>query len=142
MSNGMQVRVPYSPHNLTMWVDETKEKAPKLRFKPGMVFVYEGEIILVQAAFRLQKDDREWLYQCNVLSRSVDEEAKRQALLRVAHYTPQSDPSPVVYWLFRNSLDAFTYFGYLPHIGDGRILSNKELIQMGERLIETPVPVE
>ncbi len=135
MNQGKQVAVPHSPHNMTMWVDESKIKPPKLRFKPGMVFVYQGEIILLQAAFRLRDSDREWRYYGSVISRTVDDTAKRQALERIAHYVADAADEVVVYWLFRNSLDAITYFGWLPHIGDGRVLSNKELIQKGERLI-------
>lgn len=135
LNQGKQVAVPHSHHNTMMWVDESKIKPPKLRFKPGMIFVYQGEIILVQAAFRLRDSDREWRYYCSVISRKVDDDAKRYALERTAHYVADAADTVVVYWLFRNSLDAITYFGWLPRFGDGRVLNNKDLIQKGERLV-------
>ncbi len=141
MNKGKQVQIPGSPAGTMMWVDDTREKAPKLRFRPGMVFVYEGEIIMLQAAFRIRGDDREWRYCGTVLSRKTDEAARQQAMERAKSFTTEANSPEVVYWLFRNSLDAFTYFSYLPRLGDGRILSNKQLLQKGERLYSETLQV-
>ncbi len=144
MNQAKQVDIPYT--NMKMWVDEDKTKSPKLRFRPGMVFVYEGEIILVMAAFRLSQNDREWMYYCAVLSRRIDvsPEVKQRALQRAAEMdVDRSEWSQRIAngWLFRSSSDAMTYFDWIPRHGDGRILSNKNLLQKGERLIPEPTTV-
>lgn len=140
MDKGVQVTIPFTDEK--MWVDDTKVKAPKLRFKPGMVFVYEGEIVLVRAAFRTREDDREWLYQCTVISRKVTEETMRNSSYRAKDYDPNEEPKTVVYWLFRDSLAAFSYFNWVMNGGDSRIIRNKDLVQKGTRLFPEPVQSE
>lgn len=140
VNQGVQVQVPFTSE--MMWVDETKVKPPKLRFKPGMLFIYEGEIIVIDAAFRLRDNDREWMFHCSVLSRVVDTVAKQNALATVETSHKDGTPKRVVYWLFRSSLDAWHYFGFAHQGGcDGRTIGNKNLIQKGERLIAVPMPI-
>lgn len=146
MNESTQVAIPHSDQKV--WVEVTKVKAPKLRFKPGMLFIYDGEIIVVTAAYRLRDDDREWLYQCSVVHRQVTDQTKQQALDRYISQEVSSSPSVpstarvTGQWLFRNSVDAYHYYSFAAVSGcDGRVVTNKDLLQKGERLIDEPQPI-
>jgi len=102
-------------------------KPPKLRFKPGMMIELEGQLYEVLYAFRLQDAPHEWRYMLEE-RKSVDEALDDLGQLMEAMELGKNTPR-VFYELFRDSMDAWTYFSDIPRNGDGRVVSNQTLLK-------------
>jgi len=124
----IQLTIPNS-RNGKLYVSDGKP--PKLRFRPGWYVEYEGQLYVIQYAFRVQEVPHEWHF---CLEERAQLHAPNETMMDAlcALIEERQDPVPrIVYSIFRNSWDAMQYFVSIPCSGDRVTITNKKLLNRG-----------
>lgn len=110
-------------------------KAPKIRFRPGDWFEFDGELWEIIYIFRLKERPGEWLHELE--SREMESPDRTLISLAVLALGAGKDTPRIVYNEFQSSMDASDYFWDIPGLGSSRICrSTEELLKF--KKIEKP----
>ena len=103
-------------------------KAPKRRFEPGQYIEFEGQQYEIKYCYRLVDNPHEWIWMLEERSglRELDPDDEIGQMVRdlgCGQHTPR-----ISYHLFRDFSDAFQFFSDIPRNGDGRAVTNRDMI--------------
>lgn len=114
-------------------ISVTTGKPPKLRFRPGTIVEYKGQVYEIVYAYRVKADPHEWFYCLEERSKSgelvLDQIGSALQAMGAGRDTPR-----VVYEIFRDHGDANTYFFDIPVERDRNTVKNKDLLKGGKVL--------
>jgi hypothetical protein len=107
-------------------------KPPKLRFKPGEHVKYEGTDHVVLYAFRIKDEPHEWLF-CVAEERRPRSSTGKAIDTYLETLGAGSRVPRVMYELFVDKSEAYTFFSDIPRMSDQAIVSNKVLLKENPR---------
>ncbi len=101
-------------------------KPPKLRWSPGQIVKYQGQLYEIMYVYRVQAEPREWRFCLEERLGVIDE--PRDFIDSLARDIGAGTSTPrIVYDLFRSEHDAWRYFSDIPANGDRTTIRNKRM---------------
>lgn len=119
----------------SIWVSPAG-KPPKLRFEPGEFICLEKQLYEVIYCFRVRANPREWLYACERRTSLSECQSQDSLYDQISAAGAGSETPRIVREIFRDEMQAFSFFSDIPIGRDRTTFSNKKLVQ-GAKLVSS-----